>query len=123
MVKTIVYRPGRSIDCKLRAHFVFVTKYRRGVISGRAFEVLRDSMKSVCKDFDVTLKEIDGEDDHIHLLVQYPPTVALSRLVNSLKGVSSRRLRGRKFSEVMDKLWEGHLWSPSFCRFLRGSDK
>jgi putative transposase len=114
MGKNVVYRRGRSVVSTLHAHFVFVTKYRRGVISGRAFEVVRDSMKSVCRDFGVILKEIDGEDDHVHLLVEYPPTVALSRLVNSLKGVSSRKLRSRKFPEVTERLWGGHLWSPSY---------
>jgi putative transposase len=44
-------------------------------------------------DFAAALVEIDGEDDHVHLLVNYPPKVPLSRLVNSLKGLSSRRLR------------------------------
>ena len=56
---------------------------------------------------------MDGDDDHIHLLVSYPPTVALSQLVKSLKGVSSRRLRAEDFPVVRTKLWGGHLWSPS----------
>ena len=50
-------------------------------------------MAQVCADFDATLAEFNGEQDHVHLLVRYPPKVALSHLVNSLKGVSSRRLR------------------------------
>jgi REP element-mobilizing transposase RayT len=47
----------------------------------------------VCNDFDCELTACDGEDDHVHLLVVYPPKVALAKLVNLLKGVSSRRLR------------------------------
>jgi putative transposase len=61
------------------------------------------------------LVELDGEDDHVHLLVEYLPTVQLTKLVNSLKGVSSRMLRKKRFPEVEDKLWGGHLWSPSYC--------
>ena len=114
MAKRVVYRRGRTVVSALHAHFVFVTKYRRGVISGHALEVICDSMKSICRDFDVVLKEIDGEDDHVHLLVEYPPSVTLSRLVNSLKGVASRRLRSRKFPEVTARLWGGHLWAPSY---------
>ena len=60
------------------------------------------------------LVELDGEDDHVHLLVEYLPTVQLTKLVNSLKGVSSRMLRKKRFPEVEDKLWGGHLWSPSY---------
>jgi len=108
------YRRGRSVVTALHVHLVFVTKYRRGVLSNRAMAVLRISMNGVCADFGANLVEFEGEDDHVHLLVEYPPTVQLSKLVNSLKGVSSRRLRAEKFPEVAAKLWGGHLWSPSY---------
>ena len=108
------YRRGRSVICALHVHLVFVTKYRRGVFTDRAHVVLRDAFLGVCAEFDAVLKEVNGEDDHVHLLVEYPPTVQLSKLVNSLKGVSSRRLRQQNFPEVMRKLWGEHLWSPSY---------
>lgn len=57
--------------------------------------------------------EFDGAPDHFQLLVHYPPKVALSKLVNSLKGVSSRRLR-RRFPELEPYYWRGKLWSPSY---------
>jgi putative transposase len=50
-------------------------------------------MREVCRDFEAELKQFNGEQDHAHLLVHYPPKVQLSKLINSLKGVSSRRLR------------------------------
>ena len=71
-------------------HWVFVAKYRRCVFDARAIDVLRGIFADVCSDAHVTLVEMDGEDDHGHLLVQYPPKVAVSSLVNSLKGVYSR---------------------------------
>lgn len=108
------YRRGRTVICSIHVHLVFVTKYRRGVLSDRALAVLNESFEDVCSDFDAQLVECNGEDDHVHLLVEYPPTVQLSRLVNSLKGVSSRMLRKKNYPEVADKLWGGHLWSPSY---------
>lgn len=87
-----------------------MTKYRRGVLAARHHEFLRDVFDSVCADFGAALVACDGEDDHVHLLVEYPPTVQLSRLVNSLKGVSSRRLRQR----YRVRTHRGHLWSPSY---------
>ena len=108
------YRRGRSVVSALHAHIVFVTKYRRGVLSDRALAVAKQSFIDVCYDFGVTLREYDGEEDHVHLLVEFPPTVQLSKLVNSLKGVSSRRIRARKFPEVENRLGGGHLWSPSY---------
>jgi putative transposase len=57
---------------------------------------------------------MDGEADHLHLLVSMPPKVAPASLVNSLKGVSSRHLRSRRFPEVRRALWGDHFWSPSY---------
>ncbi len=111
--ETAEFRRGRSVVCALHVHLVFVTKYRRGVLSDRAHAVIREAAAKVCADFGARLAQMDGEDDHVHLLVEYPPTVALSRLVNSLKGVTSRMLRAKRFPEVQKKLWGGHLWSPS----------
>ncbi len=64
-------------------------------------------------DFDAVLIEFNGEDDHVHLLINYPPKVAISNLVNSLKGLSSRHLR-KDFPEIKNKLWGDSLWSPSY---------
>lgn len=59
------------------------------------------------------MKECNGESDHVHLLVTYPPSLALSTLINSLKGVSSRLLR-KEFPELSAQCHQGHLWSPSY---------
>ncbi len=67
----------------------------------------------VCRDFEAELVECSGEDDHVHLLVRSPPKVALSKLVNSLKGVSSRRLRETR-PEVSGRYHDGVLWSASY---------
>jgi putative transposase len=91
-------------------HSVFVTRYRRGVLTGEHLDTLRDVFTGVCADFGATLVEMDGEDDHVHLLVAYPPTIAVARLVNSLKGVSARRLRQR----YRMRTHREHLWSPSY---------
>ena len=56
---------------------------------------------------------MEGENDHVHLLVEYPPKIAVSTLVNSLKGVSSRLLR-KQFPELSKAYWKGVLWSPSY---------
>ena len=93
MTNTNDFRTGRHCVFALHVHLVFVTKYRRKVLSAAAHETLRELFTRICEDFAARLVESNGEDDHVHLLVEYPPKVALSKLVNSLKGVSSRRLR------------------------------
>ena len=64
--------------------------------------------------------EVQGEDDHVHLLVEYPPKVAVSNLVNSLKGVSSRLLCKER-QEIAPRYWKGALWSPSYFAGSGGS--
>lgn len=106
-------RTGRHCFFKLHAHLVFVTKYRRHVLTDEAIEKLKIICGKVCADFDAKLVSLDGEDDHVHLLVEYPPQVQLSKLVNSLKGVSSRMLR-KELPALAARYWKGVLWSPAY---------
>ena len=107
-------RHGRHCVFNLHVHLVFVTKYRRGVFTKEVINDLREIFTDVCTDFEAELVEFDGEDDHVHLLVNYPPKVAVSALVNSLKCVSSRMIRKKNYPEIKKKLWGGALWSPSY---------
>ena len=107
-------RHGRHCVFKLHVHLVFVTKYCRGVFTKAVLNELREIFSAVCTDFEAERVEFDGEDDHVHLLVNYPPKVAVSALVNSLKGVSSRIIRKKNDPEIKKKLWGGALWSPSY---------
>jgi len=104
---------GRHVVYDLHAHLVFVTKYRRDVLSALAIRDLSGIFAKVCRDFEAELVACSGEDDHVHLLVRSPPKVALSKLVNSLKGVSSRRLRETR-PEVSGRYHDGVLWSASY---------
>lgn len=106
-------RAGRHCVFSLHANLVFVTKYRRKVFTGRHLVALKEIFGKICQDFEATLIEMDGEHDHVHLLVNYPPKVSLSKLVNSLKGASSRIMRGR-FEDLQKRYWNGVLWSPSY---------
>lgn len=98
----------------LHVHLVFVTKYRRKVFTKEVLVDLKNIFSSICNDFEATLVEMDGEHDHVHLLVEYPPKIALSKLVNSLKGVSSRLVRQHGYSSITKALCGGALWSPSY---------
>jgi len=98
----------------MHVHLVFVTKYRREVFTHEILDDLCAIFASVCADFEAELVEFDGEDDHVHLRVNYPPKVAVSALVNSLKGVSSRMIRKKNHPSLRKKLWRGALWSPSY---------
>lgn len=107
-------RHGRHCVFLMHVHLVFVTKYRRDVFTQEILDDLRGIFANVCRDFESELVEFDGEDDHVHLLVNYPPKVSVSSLVNSLKGVSSRMIRQKQYPSIRKKLWGGALWSPSY---------
>jgi putative transposase len=94
--------------------------YRRRVFDARAIDVLRGIFAEVCSDAQATLVEMDGEDDHVHLLVEYPPEVAVSSLVNSLKGISSRLLRQRS-PDIRKRYWRRALVAQLLRLLLRRS--
>lgn len=93
---------------------MFVTRYRRGAFTTEILDHCRQIMADVCTDFDAELLEFGGEDDHVHLLVAYPAKVPLTKLINSLKGVSARLLRKTHHDHLSKYLWGGHLWSRSY---------
>lgn len=106
-------RTGRHCVYSLQVHLVFITKYRRNVLNKEMLDRLKQIYQELSQSFDAELLEFNGEDDHVHLLVSYPPKVSLSTLVNNLKGVSSRLLR-KEFPVIQKYLWKGRLWSRSY---------
>ena len=114
MEKETDLRRGRHVVFNLHVHLVFVAKYRRKVFTKEILDDMRQIFESVCTDFEAQLVEFDGENDHVHLLVNYPPKVSISKLVNSMKGVSSRMIRQKNYPSIREKLWGGALWSPSY---------
>ena len=106
-------RRGRHCVFELNVHLVFVTKYRRSIFTEEHLDAIEAAAAKVCTDFGAHLREFNGERNHVHLLVSYPPKVAVSSLVNSIKGVTSRRLRSM-FPEVEASYYKGQLWSPSY---------
>lgn len=107
-------RHGRHCVFNMHVHLVFVAKCRRNVFDKEAINRLRELFTKVCSDFEAQLIEMDGEGDHVHLLVEYPPKVSVSSLVNSLKGASSRVLRNERPDIARRFYHKGVLWSPSY---------
>ena len=108
------YRTGKHTVFRLHAHVVLMTKYRRHAISDRVRELLVETTREACRRNDTVLLEADGESDHLHLLIDYPPNIALARLVGTIKTNTSRRVRQQGWPEVTRTLWGEHFWSPSY---------
>ncbi len=91
-----------------------MTKLRHQVFTGTHLTRMEEIMRDVCADFETELTEFNGADNHVHLLVNFPPKVALSKLVNSLKGVTSRRMR-QEFPDLAAHYYRTNkLWSGSY---------
>ena len=114
------WRTGRHCVFKNYVHLVFVTKYRQGVFSKEMITCLENIFRETCLQMGCELLEFGGEDDHVHLMVNYPPKIALSNLVGKLKGKSSYLLRKTYWEDIKNKLWGKHLWSNSYCTVTCG---
>lgn len=78
----------------LQARIIFTPKYRRRVFTGEHMANLREAFAAACEKMECELISFDGDADHVHLLIRYPPTLSMSSIVNVLKSASSKRLRG-----------------------------
>ena len=107
------YLRKRHSVTKLVVHLVFTTKYRRKLFDGYMIQQLRESFESACEKLECQLLEMDGEKDHVYLLIAYPSKLAISVMVNNLKSTSSRRLRMLN-THLTAQSKSGLMWSRSY---------
>ena len=105
---------GRHCAYDMHVHLVFVTKYRKPVLTKVVLQHLESLFQTICEESEAILTEFNGEEDHVHLLIHYPPKIAVAQLVNRLKGTSSRAIRLKRYPSITQNLWGESLWSPSY---------
>jgi len=100
-----------TYDCKY--HVVWITKYRKPVMIGLVGERVRELIRQICKGHDVEILKGHVSKDHVHLFVSVPPHLAISKLVQYLKGKSSYKLlqENKQLSRVF---WGRHLWGRGY---------
>lgn len=98
----------------LTYHIVFVTKYRKPVISDEIGDFMKNHAEYLCGRFDGEVLSIETDRDHMHLLVSLPPDVAPSKLVASLKTQLSKEVRNYYKEEIEKQLWGEAFWSNSY---------
>ncbi|MBA0019996.1 IS200/IS605 family transposase [Xenorhabdus nematophila] len=113
------YLRKRHSVSKLVVHLVFTTKYRRKIFTGVMIEQLKEAFESACVKLECQLIEMDGEQDHVHLLISYPPKLSISVIVNNLKAVSSRMLRLQN-THLTRQSKSSALWSRSYFACTAG---
>ncbi|MEB3215963.1 MAG: IS200/IS605 family transposase [Nostocales cyanobacterium 94392] len=107
---TTKLRKERHSVTDLKIHLVCVTKYRKPVFTLESLNLVEKSFKEVAEKMNFEILEFNGEDNHVHALVEYPPKLSISQIVNTLKGVSSRRYGQAGYR----KPHKESLWSPSY---------
>ena len=103
----------------LHYHLILVVKYRRRAISDEIQARIKEIAEYIGKKQNVSIMEMNGEADHIHFLLKTKPNCDLSKFINSLKTVTSRRIR-EDFPQVKTILWNGAFWSNSYCLITVG---
>ncbi len=104
----------------LHIHIVFVTKYRKNVITESILARLKEIFAKLCETQKCGLVEFNGAADHVHLLVDLAPDIAISKLVNILKTISSREIR-KEFKEHIAKFyWKPVFWNSAYCAISAG---
>ena len=105
---------GRGYVYSIQYHLVWCVKYRHKVLSGDIDERLKELLYKIALDNKFAIKEIETDLDHVHLLIECSPQHYIPDMIKALKGVSARLLM-KEFGVVLKKkLWQGHLWNPSY---------
>jgi len=117
------YRKSAHAVFDVKYHVVWITKYRYKVLVGRVAERARDLIRQICAARDVLIIRGAVSPDHIHMLVSAPPDLAPAKLVQYVKGRSSRRLQD-EFPGLRKRYWGQHLWGRGyFCATVGAVDE
>jgi len=114
------YRRGSHSVFELHVHLVWCTKYRKKVLEKDIGLRLRDLCRQICSDLGVEILSGVVAKDHVHVLVSMPPQVAVSKLVQKLKGKSSYKLQG-EFGSLRKQYWGQRMWSRGYFACSTGN--
>ena len=104
------YRKSSHTIYDLKYHLVWITKYRKPVLTGEIATRARELLREICKGKDVEIIRGHISKDHVHILVSVPPHISVSDLVQSLKGKTSRKLMLE--SKNLNRQW--HIWARGY---------
>ena len=114
------YRKTSHATYELKVHLVWITKYRKPVIAGKIAERLRELIRAVCLKNEAEILAGHVSKDHVHLLLSISPYLSVSKLVQYLKGCSSRKLL-MEYKELNKQFWGQHLWARGYFAASSGN--
>ena len=114
------YRKTSHAVYDLKYHVVWITKYRKPVLRGEIAVRLRELVRQTCAALDVYILSGHIATDHVHLLVSVPPKLSVSKLMQRIKGRSSRRML-EEFGELSRQFWGRHFWARGYFAASSGN--
>jgi putative transposase len=107
------YRKASHCIYDLKYHIVWITKYRKRVLTPEIGKRLRDIIRVICTSLEVEIVKGHIRRDHVHMLVSAPPYLSVSKLVQRMKGLTSRKLleENRRLNKAF---WGRHLWARGY---------
>lgn len=110
------YRKGGHTKYDVQYHIVWITKYRRKVLKGKLAERLKIILLQVCEQNNIIILKGKVMEDHVHLMLSSSPSIAPSKIVQLLKGRSSKMIQ-EEIPEIKKKYWGQHIWGTGY--FIR----
>ena len=107
------YRTGSHTRYDLKYHFVWVTKYRKSVLGGEVGLRLRHLVREICLANDIEIVQGSISPDHVHVLLSCPPNISPSKVMQYIKGKTSRKLM-MEFKHLQKQYWGRHLWARGY---------
>ena len=114
------YRRSTHTVSRLTVHIVWVTKYRYHVLKGDVQQRCRDLIVQICNSENVQILKGVISKDHVHMHIEYPPSMSMSELVKKLKGRTSHHLQ-QEFPELRKKYWGQHFWVVGYGVWSTGN--
>ena len=97
-------------------HLVWCPKYRKKILSDEIGRRIKELFIEISSHFDFEIDRCEIAEDHVHILLSFPPRYSISKVVGILKSISGSKIF-KEFPSVKEKLWGGHFWEQGyFCR-------
>jgi putative transposase len=107
------YRKSSHTVYDLKYHLVWITKYRKPVLTGEIASRIRDLIREICKGKDIEIIKGHVSKDHVHIFVSVPPHLSVSHVMQSLKGKTSRKMMS-EFKHLSRTFWGRHIWARGY---------
>ncbi|MGY8771547.1 MAG: IS200/IS605 family transposase [Pirellulales bacterium] len=107
------YRTSSHSRFDIKFHFVWITKYRKPILTGEVGKRARNMVREIYRTHDIEILQGSVSPDHVHVLLSCPPKLSPSKIMQLIKGKTSRKLM-MEFKHLQKQYWGRHLWARGY---------